>query len=104
MPIKASTPVVIPSKSFDNLWLFKLLINAPEVNSEAWAEIVLQYYNDAGDVGPTKRFYIQKLLKRMQDGEPLVTAAYDAIMAVVDAYSETPEGGDVPDYVDGQGE
>jgi len=83
MPIKAKNPVTKPAETFDNVWLQRLEVEAPNVGGNATASIKITYYSDAGSVGPSKTIYIDQVLQKIQSGDQKLAAAYEAIMAVV---------------------
>jgi hypothetical protein len=49
MPVKVETPIVVPQKSFDNIWIKDLGVRAPQLNAYAGVKPTLILYNDDGE-------------------------------------------------------
>jgi hypothetical protein len=52
MPIMIPTPITVPEKVFDKLWVAQVMISSPGPTQETMAEVVLTPYNEAGELLP----------------------------------------------------
>jgi hypothetical protein len=93
MPITPTTPIVVPARTLDKLWAQRIVIMAPEPNGEAFAEVQLLPYSEAGGaVAPdlVKILDIQGIMARAvaNPDSNIAKAMYYLLLAIDDIYKE----------------
>lgn len=84
MPITPKEAIVIPAKTFDKFWLSSLTIAAPPGGDAVATIVVVPFSDEHGFYHEgTTQFEIKDVLAKASSGNTKISAAYAAILEVV---------------------
>jgi len=90
MPITNTQPITVPAsseKTFDSIWIKRVIINTPTPSGRSFAEILVCPYSTQDQSiyeGQQKRLEIPNILEKAQTN-PKIAAAMQAIIEAVDS-------------------